>query len=64
MVLGLIKKVFGTKNDRDIKRIQEIVDQVNSLESSIKELSDEKLKAKTNEFKDKLSQGSSCQQFR
>jgi preprotein translocase subunit SecA len=59
MVLGLIKKVFGTKNDRDIKRIQEIVDQVNSFEPSIKELSDEKLKEKTNEFKEKLKQGSS-----
>ena len=59
MVLGLIKKVFGTKNDRDIKRIQVIVDQVNSLEPTIKELSDEDLKLKTNEFKEKLNHNSS-----
>ena len=59
MLLGLIKKVFGTKNDREIKRIQIFVDQVNSLEPSIQSLSESQLKAKTGEFKEKLNQGAS-----
>ena len=59
MLLGLIKKVFGTKNDREIKRIQIFVDQVNSLESTIQSLSESQLKAKTGEFKEKLNQGAS-----
>jgi len=59
MVLGLIKKVFGTKNDREIKRIQIFVEQVNILEPSVQNLSESQLKAKTGEFKEKLSQGAS-----
>ncbi|MBT5967874.1 MAG: preprotein translocase subunit SecA [Nitrospina sp.] len=57
MVLGLLKKVFGTRNDREVKRIQVLVDQINLLESSISELSDDQLQAKTGEFKDKLKKG-------
>ena len=54
MVLGLLKKVFGSKNDREIKRIQIFVDQINSLEPSVQSLSEPQLKAKTAEFKEKL----------
>jgi len=61
MVLGLIKKVFGTKNDREIKRMQAYVDQINSLESSIQSLSEAQLKAKTDEFREKLGQGASLE---
>ena len=57
MVLGLLKKVFGTRNDREVKRIQVIVDQINQLEGSICKLSDEQLLAKTCEFKDRLKEG-------
>jgi len=57
MVLGLLKKVFGTRNDRQVKRIQVLVDHINLLESSISELSDDQLQAKTGEFKDKLKKG-------
>ena len=57
MVLGLLKKVFGTRNDREVKRIQVLVDHINLLESSISELSDDQLQAKTGEFKDKLKKG-------
>jgi len=57
MVLGLLKKVFGTRNDREVNRIQVIVDQINQLESSISKLSDDQLLAKTGEFKVRLKEG-------
>ena len=57
MVLGFLKKVFGTRNDREIKRIQVIVDQINQLEASIGKLSDDQLLAKTCEFKARLKEG-------
>jgi len=57
MVLGFLKKVFGTRNDREVKRIQVIVDQINQLEASICKLSDDQLLAKTCEFKARLKEG-------
>ena len=59
MVVGFLKNVFGTRNDREVKRIQVIVDQINLLEGSISQLSDDQLLAKTGEFKVKLKEGSS-----
>jgi preprotein translocase subunit SecA len=53
-ILGLI---FGSQNGRDIKAIKPIVDKVNTLESSIKQLSDEALKNKTVEFRERLCKG-------
>lgn len=58
MVFGLIKKLVGTRNDREIKRIQKYVDAVNALEDEIKVLTDDQLKAKTPQLKEKLAQGS------
>ena len=57
MVLGLLKKVFGTRNDREVNRIQVIVDRINQLEGSIGKLSDDQLLAKTSEFKARLNEG-------
>ena len=57
MVLGLLKKVFGTRNDREVKRIKVIVDLINQLEGSIGKLSDDQLLAKTCEFKARLKEG-------
>ncbi len=57
MITALIKKVIGTKNDRELKRIQPLIDKINVLEPSISVLSDEQLKAKTTEFKKRLSAG-------
>ncbi|MFQ5456630.1 MAG: preprotein translocase subunit SecA [Nitrospirota bacterium] len=54
MIGTLLRKVVGTKNDRELKRLQPIVDRVNSLESSISVLSDTGLKEKTEEFKKRL----------
>lgn len=57
MLQSVLSKFFGTKHERDIKKIQPLVDLVNSLEPTIKALSDEKLQAKTEEFKDRLAHG-------
>lgn len=59
MIVPLLKKIFGTKNERELKRIQPIVKQINDLESSIKNLSDSELQRKTVEFKERLSRGES-----
>ena len=62
-MLNLARKIFGTKNDREIRRYRMIVDQVNSLEPTIKALSDDALSAKTAEFRDRLAKGASLDQI-
>ena len=57
MVGGLLKKLFGTKNEREIKRLLPLVEQINSLEPKISILSDSQLKDKTPEFKKRLELG-------
>jgi preprotein translocase subunit SecA len=63
MVFGLIRKIVGTRNDRELKRIQAYVDQVNALEEDIQKLSDEQLKAKTPEFKERLEKGATLEEL-
>ncbi len=58
-----IKAIFGTKHDRDIKRLRPIVQQINDLEAKIKELSDEELKAQTTKFKDRIDNGATLQEI-
>ncbi len=53
----LAKKVFGTPNDRKIKATQPLVDKINALEPEFQALSDDGIKAKTQEFKDRLTNG-------
>jgi len=53
----LLTKIFGTKNDRDLKKLQPYVAAINDLEPQIQKLTDAQLQAKTAEFKEKLSQG-------
>jgi preprotein translocase subunit SecA len=59
MYKWLIRKLFGTDNDRILKKLQPLVAAVNDLEPRVKELSDAALLAKTAEFKEKLAQGAS-----
>ena len=63
MVFGFIKKLIGTHNDREINRIQRHVEAVNALENEIKALSDDQLKAKTPQLKDKLANGSTLEEI-
>jgi preprotein translocase subunit SecA len=57
MFTWIAKKVFGTSNERAIRRIQPFVVQINALEEKMKALSDAELQAKTPEFKEKLDNG-------
>ena len=63
MLNQVLGKIFGTKNDRDMKKIRPIVDRVNSLESSIKSLTDPQLQAKTVEFKERIAKGEPLDQI-
>ena len=55
--MGIFDKIFGTHSERELKRIYPIVDKVEALRDSMMALSDEQLKAKTKEFKDRLANG-------
>ena len=57
MVFNLLTKVFGSKNERELKQIQPLVDKINVLEPEVQSLSDEQLKARTAEFRQRLDQG-------
>ena len=53
-MLSLIKKIVGTKNDREIKRIRPYVEEINQLEPEFQRLTDTELKAKTQQFRNRL----------
>ena len=55
--MKIIDKIFGTHSERELKRIMPLVDKIEELRPSMQELSDEELRAKTNEFKKRLSDG-------
>ncbi|CAH9019306.1 preprotein translocase subunit SecA [Candidatus Nitrosacidococcus sp. I8] len=57
MVIKLLNKVFGSRNDRLLRNLHKVVDQVNAFEPSISNLSDEQLQEKTKEFRNRLVQG-------
>jgi preprotein translocase subunit SecA len=56
-MLGLVKKIFGDQNEREVKRLQRTVDEINALESQFTGLSDDALRAKTEEFKARIEKG-------
>ncbi len=55
--MGLVEKIFGTYSARELKRITPIVDQIEALRPQMMELSDDALRAKTDEFKKRLTDG-------
>jgi preprotein translocase subunit SecA len=57
MLTSLVKKIFGSKNDRELKRMGKQVKLINALEDEISSLSDTDLQAKTHEFKERLAAG-------
>ena len=57
MLKALTKTIFGSSNDRYVKSMGKIVNQINDLEDSIQALSDDELKAKTDEFRERLKAG-------
>lgn len=59
MITGLLTKVFGSKNDRELKKLQPIIENINAFEPEIQALSDEQLKAQTVLFRQRLEKGES-----
>src|SRR3990167_926964 len=57
MFTHLLAKIFGSANDRALQKLQLIVDKINTFEPFIEQLSDQELKDKTVEFKEKLAAG-------
>jgi preprotein translocase subunit SecA len=57
MIKWFVQKIFGTKNERDLKKLQPYAAAVNELEPQIQKFKDSELQAKTAEFKEKLRQG-------
>ncbi|MEZ4870768.1 MAG: preprotein translocase subunit SecA [Bdellovibrionales bacterium] len=57
MISTVAKKIFGTKHERELKKLAPIINKINSLEPEMQKLSDDGLKAKTNEFKERLEKG-------
>jgi len=53
----LLKKIVGTKNQRDVKKMRPLVDRINELELQYQSLSEDQIKAKTQEFKARLAKG-------
>ncbi len=63
MIQPILKSIFGTKHDREMKAIKPIVDRINSLEPAVQQMSDDQLKAKTSEFKNRLKNGETLEQI-
>ncbi|QTF07128.1 preprotein translocase subunit SecA [Brenneria izadpanahii] len=59
MVMNILTKIFGSRNERTLRRMRKKVDIINRLEPDMEKLSDEELKAKTNEFRERLKKGES-----
>ncbi|WP_158771164.1 preprotein translocase subunit SecA [Paraglaciecola sp. L1A13] len=59
MFSSILTKVFGSRNDRTLKKLNKITEQVNQVETEFEALSDEQLKAKTGEFQKRLQDGES-----
>src|SRR5690554_7981798 len=59
----MLTRIFGSKNQREIRRLSKAVRQINSFEESLGKLSDEQLRAKTPEFRERLSKGETLDQL-
>ncbi len=62
-MLSIVKKIFGTQNDRELTRMQPMVQRINDLEKDIKPLSDSALQAKTSEFRERIERGQSLDEI-
>ena len=63
MVTSLLRKVFGSRNDRILKRLQKNVNKINRLEPELEKLSDDQLRAKTDEFRKRYQDGETLDQL-
>jgi len=63
MIGSLIKKIVGSKNERELKRIRPLVYQISQMEAKVSPLSDDQLRAKTSEFKERIERGESVDEI-
>ncbi len=63
MITTTMKKIFGTRNDRELKRMGKVVRQINALEEGMQALDDAALAAKTDEFRQRLAAGATLDQI-
>ena len=56
MIGFVVKKIIGSKNDRELKKIRPLVGRINAVEAEYQKLSDDQLRAKTDEFKARIQQ--------
>ncbi|MGA8242845.1 MAG: preprotein translocase subunit SecA [Desulfobacterales bacterium] len=57
MLASFLTKVFGSKNERELKKLQPVIEQINALETDLRALSDDQLKGHTPKFKERLQNG-------
>ena len=63
MIGNVLKKVFGSKNERELSRLRKVVVKINACEAAIQALSDDALMAKTAEFRQQLVEGKTLDQL-
>ena len=63
MLISSVKKIFGTRNDRELKRMRKVVARINVLEEAMQALDDNALRAKTDEFRSRLNEGEKLDQL-
>ena len=63
MLISTVKKIFGTRNDRELKRMGKVVARINALEEAMQALDDAALRAKTDEFRSRIADGESLDQL-
>ncbi len=63
MLISTVKKIFGTRNDRELKRMRKVVTRINALEEAMQGLDDNALRAKTDEFRSRLNEGEKLDQL-
>jgi preprotein translocase subunit SecA len=61
MILNFLTKIFGSKNERELKKLNPIVEKINTLEPDLQDMSDDQLKARTAQFKERLEKGESLE---
>ena len=63
MLISTVKKIFGTRNDRELKRMRKVVARISALEEAMRALDDNALRAKTDEFRSRLREGEKLDQL-
>ncbi|MCK4729661.1 MAG: hypothetical protein KAT27_12095, partial [Desulfobacterales bacterium] len=63
MIVDMLHKVFGSRNERELNKLRPIVEQINALEPEIKALSDDQLRGKTQTFRQRIEQGATLDEL-